>query len=198
MTEGYIKFNCTWIESGPVQSEFVRKLNKWRNRLFELGLIGIYPNGIGFGNISLRYKRNTFIITGSATGGLKSLTENHYTLVKDYNLNENSLTCAGPIKASSESLSHAAVYESWPAATAVIHVHHAALWKKLLHIAPTTSQKAAFGTPELALEIRHLFRESEVKKEKIIIMGGHSEGIISFGQSLEDAGQVLLENLKKV
>jgi len=198
MDEGYIKFNCTWIESGPVQSEFVRKLNKWRDRLFEIGLIGVYPNGIGFGNISLRYKGNTLIITGSATGGLKSLNENHYTLVKDYNLNENSLTCAGPIKASSESLSHAAIYESAPSVMAVIHVHHQALWEKLRNIFATTSKEAAFGTPELALEIRRLFRKSEVKKEKIIVMGGHPEGIISFGQSLEEAGQVLLENLKKV
>ena len=198
MDEGYIKFNCTWVEAGPVQSEYVRQLNLWRDRLFELGFIGMYPNGIGYGNISLRYGGTTFIISGSGTGGLKSLDEQHYALVNEYDLAQNAVTCTGPIKASSESLSHAAVYEGWHAVMAVIHVHHAALWKKLLHKAPTTRRAAAFGTPEMAEEIKRLFRESEVKKEKIIVMGGHPEGIISFGRSLDEAGHVLLENLKKV
>ena len=124
MQEGYIKFNCHWTVAGPVSHDQTRKINIWRDKLYALGLIGVYDDGIGFGNISMRYQGNTFIIIGSATGGLKQLNENHFTLVTRYDLEQNSLECKGPIIASSESLTHAAIYESAPEIHAVIHVHN--------------------------------------------------------------------------
>ena len=109
MDEGYIKFNCNWIEKEPFPSQLLHGINQWRSILYNLGYIGVYDNGIGFGNISIRYHDRPFIISGTATGALKVLNENHYVLVNDYNLQLNSVTCTGLIKASSESLSHAAI-----------------------------------------------------------------------------------------
>ena len=45
----------------------------------------------------------------------------------------------------------------------------------------------------MAYEIMKLFRENQVTKKRILIMGGHKEGIISFGKNLEEAGNVLLD-----
>jgi hypothetical protein len=42
-----------------------------------------------------------------------------------------------------------------------------------------------------------LFAETALSEEKILVMGGHPEGIISFGNDLEEAGQVLLAKWKK-
>lgn len=193
MDEGYIKFNCQWLEAVPLSQKRIAAINAWRDKLFDMGLIGVYPDGVGYGNISMRFRGNTFIITGSATGSLPKLDGRHYVLVNEYDLSQNSLVCTGPIKASSESLSHAAVYESSPQTQAVMHVHSRSLWEKLLTKGPVTSLKAAFGTPEIAFEIRRLFRETSVEEEKVIVMGGHPEGIISFGASLEEAGRVLLK-----
>ncbi len=195
MQEGYIKFNCHWKEAGPVSHDHTRKINIWRDKLYALGLIGVYDDGIGFGNISMRYQRNTFIITGSATGGLKQLNENHFTLVTDYNLEQNSLECKGPIIASSESLTHAALYESAPEIQAVIHIHNLEMWKRLINRVPTTRTDAEYGTPEMALEIKRLFRETHVGQEKILVMAGHEEGIITFGKDMNEAGEVLLKHL---
>ncbi len=193
MDEGYIKFNCRWVEAPPLSGERLATINHWRDKLYALGLIGVYPDGIGYGNISMRFRGNTFVITGSATGALQKLDGRHYVVVNDYDLAQNHLVCTGPIKASSESLSHAAVYESLPQIQAVIHVHCLTLWEKLLNKVPTTNPQAAFGTPEMAFEIKRLFRETTVEQEKIMVMGGHREGIISFGASLEEAGKVLLK-----
>ena len=113
MDEGYIKFNCRWIKTAPFSKHKIAEINAWRDRLYKHGLIGSYSNGIGFGNISIRTDINSFLITGSATGNLKKLNENHYVQVNEYDFLQNSLTCSGPIKASSESLSHA-----------VIHIHN--------------------------------------------------------------------------
>lgn len=194
MNEGYIKFDCRWIEAAPVIFEDFQEINQWRNKLHQLGLIGMYPDKIGFGNISIRDDgTRQFYITGSATGGLDNLTENHYTLVTDYNFSANSLTCRGPIKASSESLTHAAVYLAAPQVNAVIHVHHLKSWEDLLGKIPTTSPKVAYGTPEMAQEIFRLFDETDLKSRRVLVMGGHREGLISFGRNMAEAGKVLLE-----
>ena len=163
--------------------------------MYDKGLIGIYPDGIGFGNISIRCDENTFLISGSATGGIPVLDKSHYSLVTDYNLQTNSLICKGPINASSESLTHALIYESSPSTNAVIHIHNLALWNQLMHKVPTSNEHVPYGTPEMANEIKRLFEKNYLCNEKIIVMGGHEEGIISFGKNLEEAVNVLLEKL---
>lgn len=193
MDEGYIKFNCKWLEKESLKTDLLTGLNKWRDTMYRNFLIGMYDNGIGYGNLSIRHNNSNFIITGSATGGIKQLSENHYTLVTEYNLEKNSLICSGPIKASSESLSHAVIYECSQETNAVIHIHHLEMWKKLLHHIPTTNTDIAFGTPEMAFEIQRLFAETDVNTKKILVMGGHSEGIIAFGKTLKEAGEKLLE-----
>lgn len=195
MDEGFIKFNCNWIKTDPLPYEQINEINTFRNKLFQAGLIGAYENGIGYGNISIRHEKKSFIISGSMTGKWEQLNENHYVLVNEYCFKNNSLTCKGPIKASSESLSHAMVYECSSEINAVIHIHNLNLWKKLLHKMPTTQETISFGTPEIAFEIKRLFRENNVQQEKIIVMGGHKEGIITFGKDLPEAYNVLLEKL---
>ena len=111
--EGYIKFNLNWEEKGfDFNYMDFLQINSYRKKLYELELIGAYPDGIGFGNISIRNNKSEFIISGSATGNFKNLTKKHYSLVKDYNIHKNSVLCKDLNKASSESLTHAAIYES--------------------------------------------------------------------------------------
>ena len=192
MDEGYIKFNCKWIKNKPLSIDKLVEINKWRDKLYSLGLIGAYDNGIGFGNISIKFKKNSFIITGSATGKHPALNENHYVLVNKYDFDKNNLTCKGPIKASSESLSHAMIYECSSDTNAIIHIHNIDMWKNLIDKLPTTNKEISYGTPAIAKEIKRLFLESKVNDEKIIVMGGHKEGIISFGKTLDEAGNILL------
>jgi len=193
--EGYIKFQCNWEKGPPPAAEFIDKLNHWRDLLFEKKLIGAYPDGIGYGNISIRFKANQFIISGSATGHLSELTSAHYSLVTDFDTDYNQLTCEGPIKASSESMSHGIIYQLDQKVNAVIHVHHLDLWEKLIDFVPTTSPDVAYGTPEMANEIQRLFYETDLPKKKIFVMAGHEEGIFTFGKDMEEAGEVLREYL---
>jgi methylthioribose-1-phosphate isomerase len=190
--EGYIKFICNWTKSEPLSNESIAEINKWRNKLYNLGLIGAYPNGIGFGNISIRQKNNEFIITGSATGNLKNLDNQHYVLVNNYNIQENMVDCIGPIKASSESLSHAIIYEMSPETNAIIHIHNLKLWEKFINKAPTTNSNISYGTTEMANEIKKMFQKTNLLNEKFIVMGGHIEGIIAFGKTLDEVGNIII------
>ena len=194
MNEGYIKFNCDWKQQEiKMNEEVFQELEKQRSRLYEFGLIGMYPNGIGFGNISVRNAHGkTFIITGSTTGQFAKLDQSHYSLVSDFSFVQNSVSCIGLTKASAESLTHAAVYDAIPEAGAVVHIHSLLLWQKLLNTYPTTSETIEYGTPEMALAVKELAIHANSHFEKIIIMGGHREGILAFAGSLEDATSAII------
>jgi L-ribulose-5-phosphate 4-epimerase len=192
MSEGYTKFTPI-----PIVGDFkedITLLNDWRRRFYTLHLIGMYENGIGFGNISMR-SSNGFIISGTKTGGIENLTRNQYTEVREWDNDGNWLKCTNQIDASSESLTHAAVYEASPETNGVIHVHSLEFWERLKGKVPTTDEKVEYGTPEMAGEILRLFLETDVKEKKILVMAGHKEGIISFGKDLDEVGNILLKYL---
>lgn len=52
--EGYIKYQPHWTRSQAFEVPAVAQLNDYRQKLYDAGLIGAYPDGIGFGNISQR------------------------------------------------------------------------------------------------------------------------------------------------
>lgn len=192
MDEGYIKFQINHqFKSITIPDNIYIDFTKWRTRLLDLGYIGETSEGIGFGNISIRYKQG-FFITGSATGKKRVLEESGYAFVHAYNIQQNKVSSKGETKASSESMSHAAIYECHTEIMAIIHIHNLPLWKSLLHKKPTTAPGIAYGTPEMAKAIQQVLHHTAYIKENIIVMGGHEEGIITFGKSLDEAGHTLL------
>ena len=193
MDEGYIKYQCHWTSKASVTPQEIVALNQWRDRLYQLGLIGQYPNGIGFGNLSQRLNsQNQFIVSGTQTGGIPQLNAQHYTQVIDFDWEQNYVTCVGAVKASSESLTHGALYSADSHINAVIHVHNLALWQTLINTVPTTNPDCAYGTPEMAEEIVRLCNNAQTQQQKIIVMSGHQEGIITFGNTIDEAGNTLL------
>ncbi len=192
MDEGYIKFNSDWKKTPPLPFSKINNLNNWRQQLYDVKLVGAYPNGIGYGNVSQRADKNNFFISGSKTGNYKQLNEAHYAKVIDFDLQKNWVKCTGATIASSESMSHAVIYQQYTHVNAIFHVHHLELWKKLLWKIPTTPKSAPYGSPEIANEILQLFKTTDVLKQKIFAMAGHEEGLFAFGETLDEAGNVLL------
>lgn len=191
--EGYIKFDCDWTK-GPAPPWYeVESLNRWRTILVDAGLIGMLPDGIGFGNISARSTpAREFVITGSMTGGTRDLSPEQFTRVVDYDFKENRVSCRGPIIASSESLTHASLYEASRSINAVIHVHHAGLWHRYRNRLPTTDAAATYGSPEMAAEVIRLIRSQDQPRKQLIIMGGHEDGVLAYGIDLGQAAATLL------
>ena len=192
--EGYIKFNCEWTKSPRSENSAISELDKWRRPLFDAGLIGQFPDtGVGFGNISMRSDSDAlFIISGTQTGHLADLTGNHYAEVMDYDIRDNRISCRGPVKASSESLTHAVIYELHATIQAVVHVHSDTLWRELRDRIATTNSDVSYGTPEMAEEFRRLYRETDFASSEIAVMGGHDGGLISIGPDVATAAGRLL------
>jgi ribulose-5-phosphate 4-epimerase/fuculose-1-phosphate aldolase len=189
----YVKFTFERACADIAPFDTFAELNACRRKLLGLRLIGQDSNGIGFGNLSVRdgATRN-FHITGSATGGLSKLSLTDCVRVVDCDFKKNWLRYEGTAIPSSESLTHAAIYESDSITSAVIHCHDSALWRALLDRGPTSSKAVAYGTPEMAYEVMRLFKTTDVQSRKILVMAGHEGGIVTFGKNLEDAFGVLM------
>lgn len=197
--EGYIKYQCCWSKVDAIAEGDIKELNAWRKQLYQLGLIGEYDNGIGFGNLSIRLPQHKqLIISGTQTGGIPDLTPQHYTKVIDYDWHQNYVTCQGLIKASSETLTHAAIYHALPEINAVVHVHNLSLWSQLLEQIPTTNPNCAYGTPEMAEEIIRLCQQPLTQQARIIAMSGHEAGILTFGANLNQASETLLQHFATI
>jgi len=192
--EGYTKYQCDWRRTPALPVERIAELNHWRNRLCDLGLIGYYKrHGVGFGNVSIRDgDSDRFIISGTQTGHIVRTDQNHYSVVTGCDIDTNHVSCEGPVQASSEALTHAAIYALDPAIRAVVHVHDNALWHRLMYRVPTTAHGVYYGTPEMAREFTRLYKETGFAQERIAEMGGHEEGIVSFGSDIVEAAQNIL------
>jgi hypothetical protein len=218
--EGIIKFSCDWIEAELVPDGLADRLIAVRDELWRRGLVGADAQGIGFGNVSaalgteelramtlssavknvspMRAVPRCFLITGSQTGRIAHLSLSDLALVFGWDLDANCLCCIGKIKASSESLTHAALYEADSRIEAVIHVHAPWYWARWPDTEPRTADDVPYGTPAMAREIQNLWRSSGSSCQGTACMGGHRDGLLSWGTSLEQALEILLNMLEKI
>ena len=194
LDEGYIKYESHWTPGPATHVKAARELDAWRRRLYEAGLIGEYvEQGIGYGNVSVRRgTSDLFLISGTQTGKLAITDERHYSLVTDCDLRANLVRCSGPIQASSEAMTHGAIYAIGDAIGAVVHAHSRELWEAKLGELPTTDPDIAYGTPDMAMELDRLYRVGGFKEVGIAVLAGHEDGLISFGITLEEAALRML------
>jgi len=192
MDEGYIKFTVHLMDGPAPAHPALNELNQARTKLHDLKLIGIYPNGIGYGNVSLRAETpEKFIVSGTATGEKRILNTGDYCLVDSFDLAANEVQCTGRVKASSESMSHGAIYRACEKAQSVIHIHSRALFDFMLAGPyPCTPETAAYGTPELAVEIDTLAAAST--EGGLFATAGHEEGIIAYGPTPSATLEIVL------
>ncbi len=204
--EGVIKFELEFTTATPVPLEELRELNAWRSILWQLALIGQDPQrygGYGFGNVSQRLapfdaepEQRAFVISGTQTGGLAILDASGYCSVTQHDLRRNRVVAAGPVRPSSESLTHAMIYAEDAGIRVILHVHSPDIWRHADSLQlPVTDPAVAYGTPAMALEVGRLFRETDVRDKGLFSMGGHEDGIVAFGATAETAGQRLVSHL---
>jgi hypothetical protein len=49
----------------------------------------------------------------------------------------------------------------------------------------------------MAEEMFRLFQQQDLTHQKIIVMAGHEDGVLTFGESLAEAGEVLFQYWKR-
>lgn len=191
--EGYIKFSFAHEEAPAPEHLCLHELMRIRDDLHEWELIGVLPGDIGYGNISARIDgTGRFIITASGTGLKFPIERGHFCEVLSFDIGKNRVACRGPLPASSESMSHGAIYAARPDARCVIHIHDATVFRMLLaEGAPRTPPDAAFGTPEIARAVGAV--AATLPPVGLMVMGGHEDGLIAFAPDPGAARDALWE-----
>jgi len=192
-SEGYVKYSDEHTIAPAIDAPHWKELNDARTRLHQLGLVGVLPNGVGFGNLSIRIRENEFLISGTATGEFPVLGNDKYCLVESFDLAQNHVVSSGPVRPSSESMTHGAVFKSNPRVNSVIHVHSRRIFDGMArdHY-PATPADAPYGTPEIALAIENCVRDLNGDEGRIVMLG-HDEGVIAYGPSVERTLALILE-----
>ena len=189
--EGYIKFSFAHEAAPAPAHPWLHNLMRIRDDLHEWELIGVLPDGIVYGNVSARIAgTGKFIITGSGTGLKFPIETIHFCEVVSFDIDQNRVVCRGPLPASSESMSHGAIYAARPDAGTVIHIHDRLMFRLLIQEgAPQTPADAAFGTPEMAKAVGRL--AATLPPVACLVMAGHEDGIIAFGPNPQSARDAL-------
>ena len=184
--DGVIKYQAIHQNSSPLRHLLLNQLDEIRTKLFDLGLVGVYPDGVGFGNVSIRYETGC-IISGTASGALRVLGACGYCHVKKFDLQQNTVYTEGPVSASSESMTHCAIYQARSLVRCVLHIHNRELWLKLLNQGyESTPADIPYGTPQIALSMAALVN-AKTPSSGLIVMAGHEEGIVAYGETISYA-----------
>ena len=198
MDEGVIKYSSERVAGQVTVSAALTQLNAGRTALFELGLIGAYPNGIGYGNLSLRQAGTQFVISASATGADHTLRFDQFCLVEEFSIERNFVRSRGALPASSESMTHGAIYLANPAVQCVIHVHSRALFEALpAQGIVRTSADIAYGTPAMARAVMQLV-QTQPALPVLFVMAGHDEGVVAYGADVGSVTALLVDTLKRM
>ncbi|MEJ2308485.1 MAG: class II aldolase/adducin family protein [Gammaproteobacteria bacterium] len=195
--EGVIKFRLDFRQSGPLDFPELGALETCRQRFRALGLIGGNDpqryEGLGYGNISHRLAPGdeAFVVSGTQTGHLESMGAEGYALVTGCDPERNIIEAEGVIKPSSEAMTHAVIYRELPSVQAVIHVHSPDIWNRADELGlPQTARDVPYGTPAMAAEMRRIIA-SGMGGWHTISMAGHEDGVITWGDKLDEAAAEL-------
>ncbi len=198
LDEGYIKFSSQRLDGEVPSTTSLDELNHTRTALFDLGLIGVLPDGIGYGNLSLRSAGLQFVITASATGADRVLSPAQYSQVESFSIASNSVRSIGSLPASSESMTHGAIYATNAAVQCVIHVHSRTLFDWLLqNHGPATPANVPYGTPAMANAVTQLVAQ-QTQLPVLFAMAGHQDGVVAFGRDIASAYTLLRDTFERI
>lgn len=203
--DGVIKYDrSNFSQCGALLEDEFGALEYWRKKLYQMNFIGEYPEfHIGFGNMSTlrdyscfqKSAHPQFVITGTQTGKYADLNGLQYTRVLDYQIDDLKIHMMGAIEASSEALTHAAIYESNPSIGAIFHIHSKEAWEKMIEDhSDFTAAHIPYGTVEMARATQAC---TKGKNSGVFCMHGHEDGIVIYGRDLEEAGRLTIELYQK-
>ncbi|HIE54695.1 MAG TPA: class II aldolase/adducin family protein [Chromatiaceae bacterium] len=198
--EGVIKFILDHQRGEAPGFHLSAPLRAWFRILRRLELLGRNPQrygGFAYGNLSRRHKQG-FIITCSQTSGLEQLSGNDFAQVTQWSPAANQLRSRGPCRPSSESLTHATIYQEATEAHWVFHAHSPEIWRNAKRLSmPITDPLAEYGTAEMARAMANTLEQMGRPATGIVSLGGHEDGVIAWGTTVEEPGCLLLATLAR-
>ncbi len=181
--ESYIKFNC---RHHVKEISFPAEIDTWLgfgNALKAHKLIGKIDDQTGYGNISFRDRNSGDIyISASKSGTDDTYVKSHFSRIVTWDAEINFVESEGAMPASSETLTHLAVYEALKEVNCVAHIHSEYYWNMYLNHELTSNLDIEYGTKEMYFEVKRLIEENA--NAGTLIMGGHKDGILFWDENI--------------
>ncbi|MFU8816464.1 MAG: class II aldolase/adducin family protein [Pseudomonadales bacterium] len=204
-TEGTIRF--AYSLEAPIgavaDADTVAALRGWREVLRRLGLLGQHParyGGLGFGNMSARdpARPDQMIITASQSSGAETLEDDDLVRIVRSNPARFWVDAVGRQPPSSETLTHAMIYQADAAVRWVFHAHSPDIWRRATALGlPATPAAVAYGSTAMVEAVAQLIAAQE-PGPLAFVTHGHEDGVFACGASAEEAGSALVALLARV
>lgn len=184
----------------------IAELVGWRAVLARLDLVGQHADrygGAGYGNLSGRVGpfpgargARPFVVSGTQTGGHRCASIDDFAWVRCYDIAANRVESAGSVPPSSESMTHGAIYDLGAHIRFVFHGHCPVVWHGARALGlPMSDPAVAYGTVAMAREVERLAQRTALLERRLLVMGGHEDGVIAFGRTAADAGTALVASI---
>jgi L-fuculose-phosphate aldolase len=187
-----VKFRTKMIGKDLPSDIRLNKLKHWCIIFHEKDLAPPYDGG-SYGNLSFRLKDNEddFIITASQSGLNESTTNDRFVTIPRVDLEAGIVYAIGSRKPSSEAMVHYAIYHARPNVQAIFHGHCDIISRDAEKLSiPITSKEEPYGTIALVERVLETL-------DDLYFLEMRNHGFLALGKSLDEAGNLALEFLKK-
>jgi L-ribulose-5-phosphate 4-epimerase len=181
----------------------VDTLRGWRTVLRRLGLLGQDParyDGLGFGNLSARDADcpDEFVVTASQTSGAEILDDDGLVRIIHSDLERFWVDALGRQPPSSETLTHAMIYQADTSVNWVFHAHSPEIWRQTRALGlPATPEHVAYGSTAMVRAVADLLGRHSTRPLAFTTLG-HQDGVFACGASAAQAGTTLAALLARV
>lgn len=189
--------------AGPVADpDQYHDLSGWRAVLRRLALLGQDPDrydGLGFGNLSARDPQlpGQFLITASQSSGKPRLSDEHLVRILQSNTERFWVDAVGHQPPSSETLTHAMVYQADPTIRWILHGHSPDIWQRAGDLGlPATAADVGYGTPAMVNAVAGLLA-THSQRPLVFVTLGHEDGVFACGPTAPSTGAALVETLAR-
>lgn len=180
------KFKTVFLKQQVPITDKSRQLVNWFRRFSKNNLSPEYDHGSS-GNLSFRYKKG-FIIKATKTY-FNSIQPQDLVFVRSFDFSKLTAYVEGKGEPSTELQLHKLIYDARKDINAVFHIHDPYIMKLAeAHGIPVTGVTNS-GTREIGEDVLRV-----IDDKHLVVMKDH--GVVSVGKTIDEAGQVIIENHK--
>lgn len=184
-----LKFKVNFISDEIPDEKELEELKKWCNQFEKNNLLRTSSNTT-LGNLSFRIE-DGFIITATSLKSKENLPNDSFVRVFNYDVYKNSLYVEGNKEPSSDSIMHYLIYNTRGEINAIFHGNNDAILKNAeklkLSITKNETEQDAMGFANAVLDV--------LGDNNFVVIKNH--GFVALGKNMKEAGELVLDILKK-
>lgn len=189
-----VKYQTVFSSNSIPKDPRIDELRKWCQIFNEKLLAPSYPGGT-HGNMSFRLNPNTsrIVITAARTSFAEFMSDDSFFSIESIDFKNLTVHASGSVnrEPSSETLLHFSIYQQRPDVQAILHGHCKSISKNTIELGiPTTNEFVESGNLVIVESVLEILEDHQFIEIK-------DHGFLSFGSTIEEAGNLAMKMLVK-